>query len=190
MFSGSNAGGRPEYEEAATALGQELVARGLGLVYGGAGVGLMRVVADTALSSGGEVTGVIPRNLVDREIAHTDVSDLHVVDSMHERKARMSDLADGFVALPGGFGTFEEFAEVLTWSQLGLQLKPCGLLDVAGFYGPLVRFVDHAVDEKFIRPEHRDLMLVRESPGELLDVMAGWQPPAVEKWVLESPPNT
>lgn len=188
VFSGSNAGSRPQYERAATELGEELVARGLGLVYGGAGVGLMKAVADAVLAAGGEVTGVIPRHLVDKEIAHGDLSGLHVVESMHERKARMSDLADAFVGLPGGFGTLEEFAEVVTWSQLGLQVKPCGLLDVEGFYQPLLRFVEHAVDEKFIRAEHRDLILIEKRPDRLLDALARWQPPAVEKWIFERPP--
>lgn len=188
VFSGSNVGGRPEYEKAAGELGRELAARGLGLVYGGAGVGLMRAVADAVLGAGGEVTGVIPRHLVDRELADTRATQLEVVDSMHERKARMSDLADGFVALPGGYGTLEEFAEVVTWSQLGLQVKPCGLLDVAGFYQPLLRFVDHAVDEKFVRPEHRDLLLFDERPDALLQALAQWQSPTVEKWVFEQPP--
>lgn len=188
VFSGSSAGSRPDYEKVATELGQELASRGLGLVYGGASVGIMKTVADAVLAAGGEVTGVIPRHLVDKEIAHTGLSSLHVVDSMHERKARMSDLADGFVALPGGFGTLEEFAEVVTWSQLGLQLKPCGLLDVACFYQPLLRFVDHAVTEQFIRAEHRNLVLTHEQPAELLDAMRDWQPPAVEKWVTENPP--
>lgn len=188
VFSGSNAGGRPDYEKAATELGEELVARGLGLVYGGAGVGLMNAVAEAVLAAGGEATGVIPRHLVDRELAHTGVTELHVVESMHERKALMSDLADSFVALPGGFGTFEEFAEVVTWSQLGLQVKPCGLLDVAGFYQPLMRFVDHAIEEKFIRAEHRGLILIEEDPAGLLEALAGWEPPTVEKWIFENPP--
>lgn len=183
VFSGSSVGGRKEYEEAAEELGQKLVSSGLGLVYGGAHVGLMGVVADAVLDGGGEVTGVIPRHLVDKEIAHPGVADLRVVDSMHERKAAMADLADGFVALPGGYGTLEEFAEVVTWSQLGLQLKPCGLLDVAGFYQPLLRFVDHAVVEGFVRQEHRALILEAEKPAELLDAMNAWQPPTVHKWV-------
>ncbi len=188
VFSGSNAGNRPDYEKAARELGEELVACGLGLVYGGAGVGLMKVLADAVLAAGGEAVGVIPRHLVDRELAHTGLDDLHVVDGMHERKARMSDLADGFIALPGGFGTLEEFAEVLTWSQLGLQLKPCGLLDVAGFYQPLMRFVDHAIEEQFVRAEHRDLILIGERPAQLLEAIQRWQPPAVEKWVFEERP--
>lgn len=164
------------------------MARNLGLVYGGAGVGLMKVVADAALAAGGEVVGVIPQQLVDRELAHTGLSDLHVVESMHGRKARMSDLADGFVALPGGYGTLEEFAEVLTWSQLGLQPKPCGLLDTAGFYQPLLRFVEHAVDEGFVVPEHRDLILFAPSAGGLLAAMQTWHPPDVGKWAGDSQP--
>lgn len=186
VFSGSSTGTRPEYARAAGDLGRELVARGLGLVYGGGGVGLMAVVADAALEVGGEVTGVIPEHLVDREIAHTGVSDLHVVDSMHERKARMSDLAGGFVALPGGYGTLEEFAEVLTWSQLGLQSKACGLLDTAGFYQPLLRFVDHAVAEGFVGPEQRKLILSAPSAGELLAAMQAWRPPDPQQPVFQS----
>lgn len=189
VFSGSNAGSQRVYGTAARELGDELVARGFGLVYGGGGVGLMKTVADTVLAAGGEAIGVIPRHLVDREVAHSGLTELHVVDSMHERKARMSDLADGFVALPGGYGTLEEFAEVLTWSQLGLQLKPCGLLDVAGFYRPLLQFVEHAVAEGFVVPEHRDLILLRQSPAELLPAMDKWEPPAVEKWTGEAPPR-
>lgn len=189
VFSGSNAGSQRAYGTAAWELGDELVARGFGLVYGGGGVGLMKTVADTVLAAGGEAIGVIPRHLVDREVAHSGLTELHVVDSMHERKARMSDLADGFVALPGGYGTLEEFAEVLTWSQLGLQVKPCGLLDVAGFFQPLLRFVEHAVAEGFVVPEHRKLILLRQSPRELLPAMDKWEPPSVEKWAGEAPPR-
>lgn len=189
VFGGSGAGGRPEYEKAAAELGGELVARGLGLVYGGAGVGLMKAVADAVLAAGGEAAGVIPRHLVDRELAHRGLDQLHVVDSMHERKARMSDLADGFVALPGGFGTLEESAEILTWSQLGLQVKPCGLLDVAGFYQPLMRFVDHAVEEGFVVPQHRGLVLVSESPAGLLNALQGWRPPQLDKWESGEAPS-
>lgn len=153
------------------------------LVYGGASVGLMGAVADAALAAGGRVIGVIPQVLVDREVAHGGLSELRVVASMHERKALMADLSDGFVALPGGLGTLEELAEVLTWSQLGLQHKPCGLLDVAGFWAPLLAFLDHAVEERFVRVEHRRLVLTAPEPASLLDAMAGWVPETVGKWV-------
>ena len=185
VFCGSSEGTRPDYLDAATALGETLAGRGIGLVYGGAHVGLMGRVADACRAAGGEVTGVIPERLVDAEVAHTGLDDLRVVGSMHERKALMADLSDGFVALPGGFGTFEEFCEVVTWSQLGLHPvpKPCGLLDVAGFYAPLVALFDRGVDEGFIRPVHRGLVLSGDDPGALLDDLAAWTPPPVtRKW--------
>ncbi len=176
VFSGSSPGARPAYTEAATALGRELAHRGTRVVYGGASVGLMGAVADAALAAGGEVVGVIPQHLVDREVAHHGLTELHVTGSMHERKALMADLADGFVALPGGLGTLEELAEILTWSQLGLQSKPCGLLDVADFYAPLLAFLDHTVTERFVSPEHRALVLSGRRPGDLLDTLEAWQP--------------
>lgn len=183
VFSGSSPGARPEYAEAARALGNELAARSLRVVYGGGSVGLMTLVADAALAAGAEVIGVIPQQLVDWEVAHRGLSDLRVTGSMHERKALMAELSDGFVALPGGYGTLEEFAEVVTWSQLGLQSKPCGLLDVAGFYGPLLTFLDHAVAERFIRAEHRALVLTDTDPARLLDAMSNWTPPpSTGKW--------
>jgi uncharacterized protein (TIGR00730 family) len=162
-----------------------LAARGIGLVYGGAGVGLMREVADACRAAGGEVTGVIPESLVRAEVAHGDLADLRVTSSMHERKALMADLADGFVAMPGGFGTIEEFVEVVTWSQLGLHdpPKPCGLLDVGGFYGPLLAQFARAADDGFIRAQHVALVLAADSPGALLDDLAAWEPPPpVRKW--------
>ncbi|HEX6416969.1 MAG TPA: TIGR00730 family Rossman fold protein [Acidimicrobiales bacterium] len=186
VFCGSNPGARPEYLAAARGLGELLAARGIGLVYGGARVGLMGVLAEACRDAGGRVTGVIPASLVEAEVAHTGLDDLRVVTSMHERKALMADLADGFVALPGGFGTFEEFCEVVTWSQLGLHArpKPCGLLDVAGFYGPLVALFDTAADQGFIRPEHRALVLVAGDAGGVLDALAAWAPPPpTRKWV-------
>ena len=185
VFCGSSDGARPEYRTAATALGEALAARGVGLVYGGAQVGLMGRVADACQLAGGEVTGVIPEGLVDAEVAHTGLDDLRIVGSMHERKSLMADLADGFVALPGGFGTFEEFCEVVTWSQLGLHPvpKPCGLLDVAGYYAPLVALFDRGVDEGFIRPVHRGLVLSGDEPVALLDALGAWTPPPVtRKW--------
>jgi uncharacterized protein (TIGR00730 family) len=186
VFCGSSLGARPGYAEAAAALGAELAARGVGLVYGGAHVGLMGLVADTCRAAGGEVVGVIPQALVEAEVAHTDLADLRVVGSMHERKALMADLADGFVALPGGFGTLEEFCEVLTWSQLGMHdpPKPCGLLDVDGFFAPLLALFDAGVTEGFVRPEHRRLVLASTSPAGLLDDLAEWvPPPRTRKWV-------
>jgi uncharacterized protein (TIGR00730 family) len=186
VFCGSSAGSRAGYAETAATLGRELARRRIGLVYGGAGVGLMRVVAQACRTAGGSVTGVIPESLVEAEVADRDVDDLRTVGSMHDRKALMAELADGFIALPGGFGTFEEFCEVLTWSQLGLHVppKPCALLDVGGFYSPLVELFDRAVAEGFVRPEHRALVLAATDPAGVLDALAGWEPPPpVRKWV-------
>ena len=183
VFCGSARGARPEYQEAAQAVGTLLAERGLGLVYGGGNVGLMGAVADAALAAGGEVTGVIPESLVGWEVAHTRLTELRVVGSMHERKALMADLSDAFLALPGGFGTFEEFCEVLTWSQLGIHAKPCGLLNVAGYYGPLLGLFDHAVREGFLRPQHRALVLEGADPACLLDALASFQAPPLHKWI-------
>ena len=183
VFCGSSAGGAPAYLEAARAAGRAIARRGIGLVYGGGSVGLMGAVADAVLAAGGEVTGVIPRALELRELAHRGLTRLHVVSSMHERKAKMAELADGFVALPGGMGTLEEFAEILTWAQLGLHRKPCGLLDVRGYYRPLVAFFDQAAAEGFVRPAHRALVLVREDPDALLDAFEAFRPPHVERWI-------
>lgn len=152
------------------------------MVYGGATVGLMGSAADAALALGGEVVGVIPQALVDREIAHGGLSEMHTTTSMHERKALMAELADGFVVLPGGFGTLDEMAEALTWTQLGLQSKPCGILDVAGYYGGFLDFLDHAVRECFVQPQHREMLMVDTEPGRLLDSMTDWRPPTVDKW--------
>jgi uncharacterized protein (TIGR00730 family) len=169
VFTGSRHGSRPEYAEAAKRLGQLLVERGYGFVYGGGNVGLMNVVANTMLELGGNVTGVIPDRLVGKEVAHQGLSDLRIVSSMHERKALMAELSDGFIAMPGGIGTMEEFFEVLSWAQLGIHAKPCGLLNVSGYYDSLIQFLDHAVSEDFIKPKHRDLMIVEGAPGKLLD---------------------
>ena len=168
VFTGSRHGVRPEYTEFAKGLGRELVARGYGLVYGGGNVGLMTVIADTVLELNGHVTGVIPNSLVDKEVAHQGLSDLRVVDSMHERKALMAELSDGFIAMPGGIGTMEEFFEVLSWAQLGIHEKPCGLLNAGGYYDRLIQFLDHGVAQGFIKPEHRALMVVESDPGALL----------------------
>jgi uncharacterized protein (TIGR00730 family) len=181
VFCGSSPGHDPRYLEAARTMGRTLARRGLGLVYGGGSVGLMGAVADAALAAGGEVTGVIPRVLQIRELAHRSLTTLHVVGSMHERKALMAELSEGFVALPGGMGTLEELSEVLTWAQLGLHARPVGLLDVAGYYQPLARFFDQAVSAGFLRPAHRRLLLVGDQPEALLDQFAAWRGPALER---------
>ena len=183
VFCGSSPGARPAYRAVAERLGATLAKRGVTLVYGGAAVGLMGVLADAALAHGGDVVGVLPHALLAKEIAHEGLSELRVVDSMHERKRQMADLADAFVALPGGVGTLEETFEVWTWTQLGLHAKPCALLDVEGFFAPLLAFLDRAVDERFLRPEHRAMLLVGDEPEPLLDRLAAWRAPAVAKWL-------
>jgi uncharacterized protein (TIGR00730 family) len=184
VFCGSSAGARPEYAEAARRLGAALARRGLGLVYGGGHVGLMGVLADAALAAGGAVVGVIPQALVDRELAHGRLTELLVVGTMHERKALMADRADAFAALPGGFGTADELFEILTWAQLGLHAKPVGLLNVAGFFGPLLGWVDAAVCEGFLRPEHRDLLAVAGEPEALLELLLSRRVgPLPPKWI-------
>jgi uncharacterized protein (TIGR00730 family) len=183
VFSGSSVGNRPAFRDAAVGLARALSRRELGLVYGGARVGLMGVLADTMLAQHGEVIGVIPQALVDREIAHTGITDLRVVGTMHERKALMVELADGFIALPGGYGTLEEFCEVLTWAQLGLHRKPCGLLDVDGYFDPLLTLFDQAVEAGFIRPENRALVLRATEPEALLDLLEAYKPVHVPKWI-------
>ena len=183
VFTGSSDGRRPSYRTAATALGQTLVSRGYELVYGGARVGLMGAVADSVLASGGHVIGVIPEALVAREVAHTGLPDLRVVSSMHQRKALMADLSDGFVAMPGGWGTLEELFEILTWGQLGLHAKPCGLLNVDGYFDPLLAFLRHAFEEQFVRAEDEQQLTVSASADELLDLCESFQPPAVRKWI-------
>jgi len=183
VFCGSSFGANPAYAENAVALGTLLASRGIGLVYGGGNVGLMGVIADAALAAGGEVIGVIPQSLADREIAHTGCTELRVVDSMHTRKAMMADLSDAFVAMPGGVGTFEEFFEAITWTQLGLHRKPCGLLNVAGFYTPLALFIDQAVSDGFIKPVHRAAIVVDDDPVRLLDTLSTIDLPDVPKWI-------
>ena len=183
IFCGSNNGARTVYVDAARAMGAALARRRIGLVYGGGRVGLMGVVADAVMAGGGEVIGVIPEALVAKEVAHEGLPDLRVVGSMHERKALMAELADAFVALPGGYGTLEEFCEVVTWAQLGLHRKPCGLLNVGGFYDRLLALFDHAVAEHFVRPAHRSLVLEEHDPEHLLDLLASYRPPALEKWL-------
>jgi len=169
IFTGSRTGARSEYVEAAREIGRELAERGYGLVYGGGNVGLMNVVANTALEFRGHVTGVIPDSLVGKEVAHRGLSDLRVVQSMHERKALMAELSDGFIAMPGGIGTMEEFFEVLSWAQLGIHNKPCGLLNVGGYFQHLIQFLDYAVEQDFLKPKHRSLLIVEKEPRRLLD---------------------
>jgi uncharacterized protein (TIGR00730 family) len=171
VFCGSSAGGAAVYAEAGRRLGQALAARGLGLVYGGGHIGLMGVIADAVLAAGGEVIGVIPQSLRDRELAHAGLTELHVVATMHQRKALMADLADGFMALPGGFGTADELFEILTWAQLGEHTKPIGLVNVAGYFDALLAWLDHSVRERFLRPEHRQLLLADRDPETLLEML-------------------
>jgi len=184
VFCGSSPGARPAYAEATAELARLLVADGVGVVYGGGHVGLMGVLADATLAAGGEVTGVMPQALVDREIAHDRISELRVVGSMHERKALMAELADVFIALPGGAGTLEELFEVYTWAQLGLHDKACALLDVEDYYGGLVAFLDHAVRERFLREEHRAMLMVERDPSTLIERLRDFEPAAVRpKWI-------
>jgi uncharacterized protein (TIGR00730 family) len=183
VFCGSNLGIRPAYRAATEQLAASLVQHGIELVYGGGNIGLMGVLADTMLASDGTVIGVIPDSLMAREVGHRGLTDLRVVSSMHERKALMSDLSDAFIALPGGFGTFEEFCEVVTWSQLGIQEKPCGLLNVSGYYDPLLRLFDNAVLEGFLHPENRALVLDADDPERLLGKMSRFTPTRAAKWI-------
>jgi uncharacterized protein (TIGR00730 family) len=183
VYAGSNAGSRPDYAEAAAALARTMAGRGIGLVYGGGKVGLMGVLADTILAEGGEAIGVIPQALLDREVGHDGLTELRVVASMHERKALMAELSDGFVAVPGGIGTLEELIEVFTWSQLGIHEKPCGVLDALGFYAGLSGFLDHMVEEGFLRAAHRATMLSASDARTLLDRLEAWEPVRVAKWL-------
>jgi len=183
VFCGSSHGTRPAYAAAAREMGRVLAERGIGVVYGGGNVGLMGEVADAALAAGGEVTGVIPRSLMEREVGHAGLTTLEVVETMHERKARMADLSDGFIALPGGFGTLDELCEVLTWSQLGIHAKPCAILNVDGYFDALIALFDHALREGFLRGPHRSLVIEGTDPAALLDSMAAFVPPTTEKWV-------
>jgi len=183
IFCGSSTGVRSEYADAAKAMGQALLRRRIGLVYGGGCVGLMGTVADAVMGGGGEVIGVIPEALVTRELAHGDITQLIIVHSMHDRKAKMAELADAFIALPGGYGTFEEFCEILTWAQLGLHRKPCGILNVNNYYEPLLRLFDNAVAEGFLRPGNRRLVIEETDPSRLLDMLETHIPPQTEKWI-------
>ena len=183
VYCGSSPGLQPVYLDAAGELARVMVARGIGLVYGGGSVGLMGGIADAVLRAGGEVIGVIPRALAEREVAHGGVTDLRVVESMHERKALMAELSDGFIAMPGGFGTIEELLEVLTWSQLGFHRKPCAILNVAHYFDKLTSFLDYAVEQQFVKPVHRSMLLVEERPEPLLAMMEAYQHPVVDKWI-------
>ncbi|MFN2635594.1 MAG: TIGR00730 family Rossman fold protein [Gemmatimonadaceae bacterium] len=183
VFCGSNPGARPEYVEAARSLGRLLAERGIGLVYGGSNVGLMAALADAMLDDLGDIIGVIPRMLVEREVANTALTDLRIVETMHERKAVMAALADGFVGLPGGIGTLEEFFETWTWGQLGMHTKPCALLNVAGYFDPLLAFLDRAVEERFVRDVHRAMVIVESDATKLLSRLESYDPPRVVKWI-------
>ena len=183
VFCGSNGGADPAYVAAAEAVGTGLAQRGIRIVYGGGRVGLMGALADAARAAGGEVVGVMPQQLVDREIGHTGIDDLRVVDTMHERKALMVELADAFVALPGGIGTLEELFEVYTWAQLGIHAKPLALLDVAGYYEPLAAFLDHAVAQRFMRAETRAMLSIADSLEGVLETFERWRPPSTHKWI-------
>lgn len=183
VFCGSRAGTRPEYADAARELGQRMARDGVELVFGGGKVGLMGILADSVLASGGTAIGIIPRGLLDREVGHTGLTRLEVVQTMHERKARMAELADGFVALPGGYGTYEEICEVVTWAQLGIHHKPCVLLDVAGYWQPLIAQIDSGVREGFVDPAMRSLLLSAGSLNELGECLARFEPASVQRWM-------
>jgi uncharacterized protein (TIGR00730 family) len=186
VFCGSNAGVRPSYGEAAETLGRLLAARGVTLVFGGGKVGLMGKIADAVLAGGGKAIGVIPHALVQKEIAHSGLTELRVVDSMHERKALMAELSDGFVAMPGGFGTLDEFCEILIWAQLGIQRKPCGILNVDGYFDSLLNLFDHGVQEGFLHPTHRQMVIHDNDPESLLHRLLNFEVPQVSKWLNRS----
>jgi hypothetical protein len=183
IYCGSSPGRRPEYADAARSMAGALVERNIKLIYGGGSVGLMGTLADAVLQQGGQVEGVIPEALLRKEVGHQQLSKLHVTHSMHERKMLMADLADGFIALPGGLGTLEELFEIWTWAQLGFHRKPCGMLNVTGFFDPLISFLDHTVSEQFVKATHRSILIVAQDPADLLDRMAAYTPPATAKWV-------
>jgi uncharacterized protein (TIGR00730 family) len=183
VYCGSSPGLLPDYREAATALGNTLAERGIGLVYGGASIGVMGAVADGVLEKGGSVIGVIPFALATREVAHASLDELIVVESMHERKAKMAEYSDGFIALPGGWGTLEEIFEMLTWAQLGFHEKPCGLLNVGRYYDHLYGFLEHAIDQRFVREEYRPMMMMENTAEALLDRFEAYRAPKVRKWI-------
>jgi uncharacterized protein (TIGR00730 family) len=183
VYCGSSPGRRDKYAANARALAETLVSRNIGLVYGGASIGLMGIVADHVLRLGGNAVGVIPEALMRKEVAHYQLTELHVTQSMHERKMRMAELSDGFIALPGGLGTLEELFEIWTWAQLGFHDKPCGLLNAEGYYDPLIEFLDHAVAEQFVQESHRSMLMVESDPESLLDRFENYRPPLVKVWV-------
>ena len=183
VYCGSSSGGKPDYARVARQLAHAMVSRNIGLVYGGASVGIMGEIANAVLEEGGNVIGVIPKRLFAKEIAHTGITELREVGSMHERKSLMADLSDGFIALPGGFGTIEEILEIITWSQLGMHRKPCGLLNVCRYYDKLIEFLDHAVSEQFIKTSHRSTILIDESPDALLEKFRAYKALETTKWI-------
>lgn len=185
VYCGSSFGRIDAYAEAAARLAQTLVKRNIKLVYGGAAVGIMGVVADEVLQRGGQAVGVIPKALAHKEVAHPNLTQLHVTKTMHDRKMLMADLSDGFIALPGGIGTLEELFEIWTWAQLGFHQKPCGLLNVAGYYDALIAFLDHVADEQFVKPVHREMLMVESEPEILLDRYRDYRPPMVKRWVAD-----
>lgn len=187
IFCGSNTGREAAYAEATRALVRALAAAGIRIVYGGGNIGLMGVVGQAALEAGAHVVGVTPRKLLEREVVHTGLTELHVVDSMHERKVMMAEISDAFIALPGGMGTLDEIFEMITLNQLGMQRKPCGLYNISGFYDGLCDFLDHAVAERFIRAEHRDMIVVADEPGPMIRHLQDWTMPEVSKWMDRKP---
>ncbi|MGD0881490.1 MAG: TIGR00730 family Rossman fold protein [Acidimicrobiales bacterium] len=183
VFCGSSPGLDPAFGQAAKDLGQLLAERHIALVYGGGHVGLMGLIADATLNAGGKVHGVITRALEEKEVAHRGLSRLQITESMHDRKASMADASDAFVMLPGGLGTFEEFLEAATWTQLGIQSKPCGILNIGGYFDPLLNLLDRSVDERFLRPEHREQLVVGSDPASLIEALIGWEPVTIDKWL-------
>jgi len=183
VYCGSSSGKNPAFSQAAVSLAQEMCARNIGLVYGGAAVGVMGAIADAVIEAGGEAIGVIPKSLAVKEVAHDKLAELHVVASMHERKAMMAGLADGFIALPGGWGTLEELFEMLTWAQLGFHHKPCGLLNVEGYYDHLIRFLENSFEQAFVNELYRPMLMTSVEPASLLDQFAVYQAPKVRKWM-------
>jgi len=183
VYCGSSPGRLPAYSNAARDLARSLVERNIRLVYGGASVGIMGLIADSVLQLGGQVVGVIPEALSRKELAHPNLTELHVTQSMHERKTLMAELSDGFIAMPGGIGTLEEIFEIWTWAQLGFHNKPCGMLNIEGYFDALTAFLDHAVQEQFVRPPHRSMLIVETAPATLLDRLATYKPTTVQKWV-------
>lgn len=186
VYAGSSPGAKPIFRDHAVQLGRELARQQMTLIYGGASVGLMGIVADAVLAEGGAVTGVITQALVDHEISHKGLTNLEIVEGMHDRKGGMSDLADGFIMLPGGFGTLEEFFEVVTWTQLGIHQKPCGILDVDGFFNPLFEIIDRAVEDRFMRIEHAQIVRRSSDPAELISLLSDYRPVVIEKWLDRS----